>query len=140
MLILKRNLYFNQLEKCSVSGEWIYPGEYYYEDDKDGIIIKATVYKELQNRDKEQNWDYSQLNLAQNELEYRRQFKEYTKKMLEYSALKRKVAGKLNNQKEDEEIQALYDMAKNKNMFFLNNQEEDDTNNNEDNNGGEKEC
>ena len=50
MLFLKRNLNFNQLYKCDVSEELIGPGDYYYEDDQDGFIVKAEVYKELKNR------------------------------------------------------------------------------------------
>lgn len=78
MLFLKRNLNFNQLYKCDVSKELIGPGDYYYEDDQDGFIVKAEVYKELKNRKKEEEWDYSILNQAENELEY----KECLKKLL----------------------------------------------------------
>ena len=123
MLILKRNLYFNQLEKCDVSGELIYPGDYYYEDDQDGVKVKATVYKELQLREKEDTWDYSKLNMAENEIEYRRNYRELTRQMLQSNILRRKITGKLNNNEEDEEVQNLYDMKKNKNNFFINNGE-----------------
>ena len=48
MLRLKRVVHFNEFLKCKVSGEIISYGDYYYEDDEDGLIVKASVYKQLQ--------------------------------------------------------------------------------------------
>lgn len=111
MLWLKRNTVWNQLMKCDISNEVIGPGDYYYIDDVDGVRIKATVYKRIKDKEKEQNWDYSKLNAAQNELEYKRMLKEATRQMLASSILERKVAGKYdpNPEVESEIIQDLYD-------------------------------
>lgn len=110
MLWLKRNIYFNELMKCSVSGDYIAPGDYYYEDDQDGMLIKATVYKDLQRKRKQKTWDYSKLNAASNEQEYRRMLKDATMMMLADTVLERKVAGKYdpNPGVEDEFVQDLY--------------------------------
>lgn len=111
MLWLKRNTVWNQLMKCDISNEVIGPGDYYYIDDVDGVRIKATVYKRIKDKEKEENWDYSKLNAAQNELEYKRMLKEATRQMLASSILERKVAGKYdpNPEVESEIIQDLYD-------------------------------
>ena len=111
MLWLKRNTVWNQLMKCDISNEVIGPGDYYYIDDVDGVRIKATVYKRMKDKEKEENWDYSKLNAAQNELEYKRMLKEATRQMLASSILERKVAGKYdpNPEVESEIVQDLYD-------------------------------
>lgn len=111
MLWLKRNTVWNQLMKCDISNEVIGPGDYYYIDDVDGVRIKATVYKRIKDKEKEEHWDYSKLNAAQNELEYKRMLKEATRQMLASSILERKVAGKYdpNPEVESEIIQDLYD-------------------------------
>lgn len=110
MLWLKRNIHFNELMKCGVSGEYIVPGDYYYEDDKDGLLIKATVYRDMQKKRKQETWDYSKLNSASNEIEYRRMLKDATMYMLADTVLERKVAGKYDPspEVEDEIIQDLY--------------------------------
>lgn len=96
MLYLRRNTNQYQLEKCGISGELIAPGDFYYIDDEDGLIVKATVYKELKDREKQDNWDYSKLNTATNEYEYRHLLKEATRQMLHSTILDRQVAGKYN--------------------------------------------
>ena len=111
MLFLKRNLNFNQLYKCDISEELIGPGDYYYEDDQDGFIVKAEVYKELKNRKKEEEWDYSILNQAENELEYKRMLKETTMNMLASTLFERKVFNKLEPVEESETIKELYEEA-----------------------------
>ena len=111
MLWLKRNIYWNQLEKCDVSGELIAPGDYYYQDDVDGIKIKATVYKKMKDKRKEDEWDYETLNMATSEREYKEMLKRATMDMLASSVLDRKVAGKHdpNPDIEDEFVQDIYD-------------------------------
>lgn len=108
MLWLKRNTNTYQLEKCDVSGELIYPGDYYYQDDVDYIKIKATVYANIKKKEKENNWDYSKINNAHNEYEYRQAIKDATRQMLYDSVLNRKIATKLNNDIDDETLDILY--------------------------------
>ena len=86
-------------------------GDYYYEDDQDGFIVKAEVYKELKNRKKEEEWDYSILNQAENELEYKRMLKEATMNMLASTLFERKVFNKLEPVEESETIKELYEEA-----------------------------
>lgn len=119
MLWLKRNTRWNELFRCSVSGDNIYPGEYYYQDDVDNTIIKATVYKDLKDKRKEQEWDYSKLNNAKSEAEYRNMLREATKAMLGASILDRKVAGKYdpNPETENEIVEDLYNTYKGGNPY-----------------------
>lgn len=111
MLWLKRNTVWNQLMKCDISEEIIAPGDYYYIDDVDGVRIKATVYKRMKDKAKEATWDYSKLNAAQNEAEYKRMLKDATRQILAETVLDRKVGGKYdpNPGEENEIIQDLYD-------------------------------
>ena len=114
MLWLRRNNNFNQLYKCDISDELISPGEFYYKDDTDGLIVKATVYKEIQNAKKEEEWDYSKLNNAENEREYRQLLKEATAQIMRVTLLDRKVAGKYDpNYTESDELKSVYE-AKNR--------------------------
>lgn len=119
MLWLKRNAVWNQLMKCDVSNEVIAPGDYYYIDDVDGIRIKATVYKRIKDKQKEDNWDYSKLNSATSQAEYKRMLKEATQRMLAATILDRKVAMKHdpNPGVENETIQDLYDDHKNRHKY-----------------------
>lgn len=113
MLWLRRSIHFNELMKCDVSGEHIYPGDYYYIDDTDGIKIKATVYKQLKDKAKREQWDYSKINQAQNEADYRRMLKDATMQMLAETVLERKVAGRYdpNPEVETDIIQDLYNSS-----------------------------
>lgn len=108
MLWLTRNTNPYQLEKCDISGELIAPGDWYYVDDVDRIKVKATVYKDLKNKQKEETWDYSKLNNASNEYEYRQKIKEATRQLLAETVLQRKVAIKYDPNEESEEIQEVY--------------------------------
>lgn len=113
MLWLKRNTRWNELMKCDISGEFIAPGDYYYIDDVDGLRVKATVYKDLKEQMKEETWDYSKINNAANEAEYRKMVQEATRRMLGETVLNRKVAGTYGGQvppEEDEIIEDIYDM------------------------------
>ena len=78
MLWLKRNNVYTQLMKCDVSNEIIAPGDFYYIDDEDGMRIKATVYKDIKDKSKKETWDYSELNAAQSEREYKRRLQDAT--------------------------------------------------------------
>lgn len=113
MLWLKRNIRFNELMKCDISGEFIGPGDYYYIDDVDGVRIKATVYKQMKDKAKKESWDYSKINAAQSEADYKRMLKDATRYMLAETVLERKVAGRYdpNPEQETEIIQDLYDSS-----------------------------
>lgn len=91
MLRLKRNQYFNEFYKCKISNEVIYPGEWYYEDDEDGLIVKATVYKRILDDYNNKNFDYSKLNQLQSQEEYRQQLVKQMRAENYASLLDRKV-------------------------------------------------
>ena len=116
MLWLKRNRYYNQLIKCDVSKEVIGPGDFYYQDDVDGVKIKATVYKEMENAKKKAEWDYSKINQAQSEAEYKNLIAEATRQMFASTILDRKVAGKYDPTPESEIIKDLYQAEKDGDM------------------------
>jgi hypothetical protein len=105
--------------KCDVSGEWIGPGDYYYQDDTDGMKVKATVYRALKDMKKEKEWDYTKINMASNELEYRTMLQQATQQMLTETVLERKVAGKYdpNPNTETQITQEIYDDADENNVF-----------------------
>jgi hypothetical protein len=94
MLWLKRNGRFNELYKCKISGEFIAPGDYYYEDDTDGLIVKATVYKKMLDKKKEEEFDYSKLEQAKSQGDYEAQLKQAEKEFLTVTIFERQVAGK----------------------------------------------
>ena len=96
MLHLKRVPGFYEWIRCHVSGKIMTYGDWYYEDDEDGLIVDAIVYKQMKQTEKEENWDYSKLQMAQNEREYRQRLKELEKEHLKQGLLKRKVAHEEN--------------------------------------------
>jgi hypothetical protein len=94
MLFLKRNVYQYQLLQCGISKEPIIPGDYYYEDDTDGLIVKATVYRRLLDEKKRDEFDYSKLEQAQSEREYKQLLDQATRELNMQTLFDRKVAGK----------------------------------------------
>ena len=91
MLHLKRVQYFNEFLRWDVSGEVIGYEDYYYEDDEDGLIVKATVYKELERRKKEAEFDYAKLQAAESQRDYQEKLRQYEKEFLAKTLLDRKV-------------------------------------------------
>jgi len=94
MLHLKRNQYFNELYKCKISGEFIGPGDYYYEDDEDGLIVKATVYRQMLDQAIADKFDYTKLNNAKSQVEYAELLKQAEREFLSSTIFDREVAGK----------------------------------------------
>ena len=91
MLHLKRITSPHEWIRCKISKEIMVIGDYYYEDDEDGLIVKATVYKEMMNEKREREFDYSKLEKAQSEQEYRNYLKEYEREFLTQDLVERKV-------------------------------------------------
>lgn len=94
MLWLKRNIRFNELYKCMISNELIGPGEYYYEDDGDGLIVKATIYRKMLNQKIRDEWDYSKLEGHLSRQEYANYLREAERQFLSATLFDRKIAGK----------------------------------------------
>lgn len=67
-------------------------GDWYYEDDDDGLIVDAIVYKDMERKQREEDWDYSRIQLAENEREYREKLREMQRKHLQETLLNREVA------------------------------------------------
>lgn len=92
MLVLKRMIYPYEVMKCSISKEMIIYGDFYYEDDEDKeVIVKATVYNKLKRETRERSFDYSLLQQAQNDKEYREMVKRAQKDYLTATILDRPI-------------------------------------------------
>lgn len=96
MLVLHRIIHPTEFLKCQISGEIIRPGDFYYEDDEDGLIVKATIYRQIKDEYERNNFDYSKLQAYQSEMEYAQALKEATRRKKYESLLSRKVTGKGN--------------------------------------------
>lgn len=100
MLILNRMIHPFEVRTCKVSGEMIIYGDYFYHDEVDGLIVKATVYKEMQRKAREDKFDYTLLNQAQNEKEYRELVKKAEKDYFASTILDREVFDNGNTQQD----------------------------------------
>ena len=94
MLHLKRVVHFNEFIKCDISGDIIAYGDYYYEDDEDGLIVKASVYGEMKREKKMEEFGYEKLEKAESQHEYRQALREYERQYLAQGLFDRKIAGK----------------------------------------------
>lgn len=91
MLILNRMTQPYEVRKCKVSGQFIVYGEWFYEDDEDGVIIKSSVYKKMQQDARNKAFDYTLLEQAQSDKEYREMIKRAEKDFLNTTILDRPV-------------------------------------------------
>lgn len=91
MLILKRMTVPYEVRKCDLTGNFLVYGDYYYEDDIDGKTISAIEYKKLQQEEKNQMFDYSLIEQAESEKEYRELMKRAQKDYLRATILDRPV-------------------------------------------------
>jgi regulator of RNase E activity RraA len=94
MLWLHRNTRFNELYKCQISGELIGPGDYYYQDDEDGLIVKASVYRQLLDEKKKNEFDYSKLENAESQRDYAETLKQAEREFMTNTLFDRKIAAK----------------------------------------------
>ena len=83
MLFLKQIQYPYDIRKCAISGEPITYGQFYYEDDEDKTIVKFEVYKRMQQQARADRFDYSKLQQAKSEKEYREMNYKITQKQNE---------------------------------------------------------
>lgn len=93
MLILKRVTYDYEFMKCHISDELIGYGDYYYQDDTDGLIVKARVLHELKAKRKAEQFDYSKLSRARDQQEYKEILKAAERQLKEDTLLNRKIQG-----------------------------------------------
>ena len=94
MLYLKRITRFNEFLRCHVSDQIMMYGDFYYEDDEDGLIVSAKYYHDLKKQKREDEWDYTELNNAESQKEYQERLHDAEKALFESEVLIRKIAGK----------------------------------------------
>lgn len=92
MLWLKRVVNDYEFMKCHISDELIAYGDFYYEDDEDGLIIKARVYNELKEKARRDAFDYSKLEQATCQRDYERLLREAERELKTQTIFDRKVA------------------------------------------------
>lgn len=100
MLILNRNLTPGEVRTCKLSGEMIIYGDYYYQDTDDpNLYIKASEYHKLKREEEERKFDYSLLEQAKNELEYKNYLQRAEQQLLSETILKKEILvnGKVKN-------------------------------------------
>lgn len=96
MLVLKRVVNDYEFLKCQISKELIGYGDWYYQDDEDGLIVKFTVYQRIKDKRKRDTFDYSLLEQANSEREYKEILKRAERELFEVTVLDRKILGKDN--------------------------------------------
>lgn len=94
MLHLKRIIHDYEFLRCDISNELIAYGDWYYEDDTDGLIVKFTVYQRIKDKRERDTFDYTLLERAQSEKEYKQQLKKAERELFEATVLDRKIYGK----------------------------------------------
>ena len=94
MLVLKRIQYFNECRTCRLTREPIVYGEYYYEDDEDGMVVKASAYRDLRDKYKEDTFDNSRLEYALSEEDYKQQLILAEQEFLNADLMSRKIHGR----------------------------------------------
>lgn len=95
MLRLHRITDPNEFRLDTVTGQVILPGDFYYVDDEDGLVVNAKTYYNLKFKKKKNEWPYTaQLNEAKSQKEYNQQLKQAEHDLLKQTVLTRKVWGK----------------------------------------------
>ena len=87
-----------------VDGSVIMPGDFYYKDDDDGLIVNAKTLHNLKEEQRKDNYDYTLRDNAQNWKDYNEQMKEAEHELLKTEILDRKIwwHEASNNQKEED--------------------------------------
>ena len=91
MLHLRRVVNPFEWERCKISKEYILPGDYYYIDDEDGLIVKASVYHKMKWDKKVSEWDWTKYNEGLSEHEYAEMMREKEREYLTAGLLNREV-------------------------------------------------
>ncbi len=91
MLHLRRMVQPFAWERCKISKEYILPGDYYYWDDEDGLVVKASVYHKLKWEKKVNEWDWASYYDGLSEREYEEMMREKEREYLTQGLLDRKV-------------------------------------------------
>ena len=91
MLILDRMIHPYEVRTCALTGSMIVYGDYFYEDNTDGICVLAREYIKLKRARQKESFDYSLLSQAQSEKEYANMLKQAEKEMLQMNLLSRPI-------------------------------------------------
>ena len=78
-------------ERDHITGDYIRYGQFYYEDDKDGLVISRDTYVRFKKEKERAEWDYSNLERLASQREYEEVMKEQTRQMLADTLMDRKV-------------------------------------------------
>lgn len=81
-------------ERCHITGDYIRYGEYYLQDDEDGLVVSAKIYAQMKKEKREAEFDYSRLENAENEREYAEALKEAEIAQKAASLLDRPIEGR----------------------------------------------
>lgn len=93
MLILQRNLTPGEVRTCKLSGNMIIYGDYYYQDlDDPNMYVLAREYNKLKEQRERETFDYSLLEKAQSEKEYREYLKMAEQEFLTQNILNMEIA------------------------------------------------
>ena len=92
-----------EVRRCSLTGDFIVHGDFYFHDDDDNIDVLAREYYRLKRKRDKERFDFTRLNQAQSQREYQDMLKAAQKEQLYASILDREVIhnGELLNSKSD---------------------------------------
>lgn len=94
-LQLKRITWPYDCVKCDITRKLIAYGDFYYEDDEDGLIVDAEYYYQRKMQDKfEEALMNPELNVPQDVMSYKTAMLQAERKFLDRGLLDRPVAGK----------------------------------------------
>lgn len=94
-LVLKRITWPYDCVKCDITRKLIAYGEFYYEDDEDGLIVDAEYYYQRKMQEKyEEAFQNPELHAGADAISYRTAMLQAERKLLDRGLLERPVAGK----------------------------------------------
>ena len=94
-LVLKRITWPYDAVKCDITRKLLAYGDYYYEDDEDGLIVDADYYYRRKMEEKyEKAYQNPELNVPQDAMSYRIAMLQAERRHLDRGLLDRPVAGK----------------------------------------------
>lgn len=94
-LVLKRITWPYDCVKCDLTRKLIAYGEFYYEDDEDGLIVDAEYYHQRKMQDKyEEAMMNPEINIGADVMGYHAAMREAERRILEQGLLNRPIAGK----------------------------------------------
>ena len=87
-------------ERDHITGDYIMYGEWYYWDDEDGLVVFVRTYNRMKEEKRRAEWDYSRLEEAQSEQEYRQMLQDHIREVQMESLLNRNIPKNYDPQKQ----------------------------------------